>query len=95
MTWRFLALWTAATVATAAAFVMHLAVRFETVRLGYQVGEARREQRQLVETWRLLTLESALLRQPARIEEFARNSLGMGRPVASQVLVRALPAEWP
>jgi cell division protein FtsL len=74
---RFLALWLAAVLATAAAFIAHLAVRFETVRLGYQVGEARKEQRDLVEQRRLLSIEAATLRQAARIEAVARGALGM------------------
>ena len=35
---RFLPLWCVAVLATATAFVVHLAIRFETVRLGYEVG---------------------------------------------------------
>ena len=64
---RFLALWTIAVLATAAAFVAHLALRFETVRLGYDVGHARREQQSLVEQRRLLSLEAATLGQADRV----------------------------
>ena len=74
---RSLALWTAAVVATAVAFVVHLTLRFENVRLGYAVGEARREQQQLVEARRLLSLEIATLTQPDRIETIARGAFGM------------------
>lgn len=77
---RFLALWIAAVVACAAAFVVHLAMRYETVSLGYQVGAARKAQSRLIEQKRLLVLEAATLRQPDRIEAVARGSLQMEFP---------------
>jgi len=83
---RFLALWTVAVLATAASFVMHLALRFETVRLGYEVGTARKEQRRLVEARRLLSLEAATLRQADRVEAVARGSLAMELPEPSRVI---------
>jgi cell division protein FtsL len=83
---RFLALWTVAVLATAASFVMHLALRFETVRLGYEVGAARKEQRRLVEARRLLSLEAATLRQADRVEAVARGSLEMEVPDPSRVI---------
>ncbi|NOY89704.1 MAG: cell division protein FtsL [Deltaproteobacteria bacterium] len=83
---RFLALWLAAVIATAAAFVVHLAVRFETVDLGYQVDSARREQRRLVESRRLLSLEAATLSQGDRVEAVARGTLHMAPPEPSQVI---------
>jgi len=83
---RFLALWTAAVLATAAAFVVHLAMRFETVRLGYDVGRARREQRSLIESRRLLAIEAATLRQAARIETVARGALEMDVPEPARIV---------
>lgn len=74
---RFLALWTVAVLASAAAMIVHLTLRFETIRLGYDVGQARREQRELVESQRLLALEAATLRQPDRVETVARGALKM------------------
>ena len=74
---RFLALWTAAVLAVAISFIVHLTLRFETVRLGYDVGDARREQRSLIESRRLLSLESATLRQPDRVETVARGAFSM------------------
>ena len=56
---------------------MHLTLRFENVRLGYAVGEARRAQHQLVEARRLFSLEVATLTQPARVETIARGAFGM------------------
>lgn len=83
---RFVALWLAAVVATAAAFLVHLALRFETVDLGYQVDHARREQRQLVESRRLLQLEAASLSQGDRVEAVARGTLHMAPPEPEQVV---------
>lgn len=77
---RFLALWMAAVLACAAAFIVHLAMRYETVSLGYQVGAARKRQLQLVEQKRLLALEAATLRQPDRVEAVARGTLQMRFP---------------
>ena len=83
---RFLLLWAAAVLATAAAFVVHLALRFETVRLGYEVGEARREQRRLIEQRRLLAIEAATMRQSERVEAVARSSLGMDVPDSTRIV---------
>ena len=83
---RFLALWAAAVLATSAAFVAHLSLRLETVRLGYEVGQARREQRRLVEQRRLLSIEAATLREPERVEAVARGTLGMDVPDPSRVV---------
>jgi cell division protein FtsL len=83
---RFLVLWAAAVLATAAAFVAHLSLRLETVRLGYDVGLARREQQRLVEQRRLLSIEAATLREPSRVEAVARGSLAMEVPDPSRVV---------
>jgi cell division protein FtsL len=83
---RFLALWTVAVIATAASFIVHLALRFETVRLGYDVGAARREQRELIESQRLLSLEAATLSEPQRIETVARGSFDMDVPEAPRIV---------
>jgi cell division protein FtsL len=83
---RFLALWTVAVMATAASFIVHLTLRFETVRLGYDVGDARREQRGLIESRRLLALEAATLSEPDRVETVARGAFEMDLPEASRVI---------
>lgn len=83
---RFLVLWFAAVVATAAAVVVHLSVRAEVVRLGYSVGDSRREQRRLVESRRQLSLEAATLRQSARVETVARGSLRMNVPTPARII---------
>jgi cell division protein FtsL len=83
---RFLALWTVAVLATAASFIAHLTLRFETIRLGYNVGDARKVQRELIESKRLLSLEAATLRQADRIETVARGSLSMDVPNPIQII---------
>jgi cell division protein FtsL len=83
---RFLMLWTAAVIAAAASFVVHLTLRFETVRLGYDVGEARREQRRLLEARRLLSLEVATLSQPDRVEAVARGAFDMDQPKPPRII---------
>jgi cell division protein FtsL len=83
---RFLVLWTVAVLATAVSFVVHLTLRFETVRLGYQVSEARRMQRELIDSQHLLSLEAATLRQPDRVEAVARGRLGMDVAKPAQII---------
>lgn len=83
---RFLALWTAAVLAAAASFIVHLTLRFENVRLGYDVGDARKEQRKLTESQRLLAIEAATLRQSDRVETVARTTLQMDVPDAPRII---------
>jgi len=83
---RFLTLWCVAVFATAVAFVVHLAIRFETVRLGYEVSEERGRQRQLLQDRRLLSIEAATLRQSGRIETIARGTLGMEVPKPTRIV---------
>jgi cell division protein FtsL len=83
---RVLLLWTAAVLASAAAFIVHLTLRFETIRLGYEVGDARAEQRELIESRRLLSLEAATLSQSDRVEAVARGVFDMDVPAPSRVV---------
>src|SRR4051812_3911289 len=79
-------LWLSAVAAAAAAFMVHLTLRFENVRLGYDVGSARHEQRSLLETRRLLSLEAATLSQPERIELLAR-AMNMELPQPNRIVM--------
>ncbi len=83
---RFLILWSVAVIAAAAAYVAHLSLRHHTVQLGYEVGQARRAQRRLIEQRRLLAIEAATLRQPERVETIARGRLGMDVPEPARVV---------
>ena len=83
---RFLALWSVAVLATGAAFVTYLALRFESVRLGYQLDQANKEHRRLSELTRMLTLEAQTLREHARVQAIAERSLGMQAPDRTRVV---------
>ncbi len=82
----FLALWTAAVIATVAAFVVHLALRGKTVDLGYKLGRAHAEQARLREVKRVLSLEAASYETPQRVEMVARELLGMTPPPSERVI---------
>jgi cell division protein FtsL len=84
---RFLMLWSVAVLATGAACVAHLALRQRTVQLGYDVGDARRAQRRLLEQRRLLAIEAATLTQAERVETVARGSLDMAIPEPARVII--------
>jgi cell division protein FtsL len=83
---RFLPLWCVAVLASAAAFVVHLSIRFETVRLGYEVSEERGRQHELLQSRRMLSIEAATLRQSGRIETIARGTLGMEVPKPTRIV---------
>lgn len=83
---RFIGLWLAAVVASAAAFVVHLTMRFENVRLGYAVSELRTEQRRLLEARRALEIEAETLRDPERIERIARELLHMETATSARIV---------
>jgi cell division protein FtsL len=83
---RFILLYAAAVAAVAMASIGYLALRFETVRLGYEVAEARRTQRRLIEDRRELEIEAASLRQPRRIESIARDALDMEIPSPDRIV---------
>ena len=90
---RFLALWTVAVVASGAAFVTYLALRFETVRLGYALDEANREHKRLAELSRMLALETQTLRQRARVQAIAERTLGMTVPERQRVIAMGGPVQ--
>jgi cell division protein FtsL len=83
---NFVTLWSVAVFATAAAFIVHLTLRFDILRLGYTLSKERASQEQLVEQRRLLTLEAATLRQMDRVEAVARGAFGMDVAPAPRVI---------
>ncbi|MCU0686028.1 MAG: cell division protein FtsL [Polyangiaceae bacterium] len=85
----FLALWTLAVCATAAAFVLFLAMRSRSMHLGYELGRARSEQSRLREARRVLELEVASYQTPQRVEAVARALLGMAPPAPDRVIAIA------
>ena len=84
---RYLSWWIMAVMATGLAFVSYLALRFETVRMGYEMDEATREHRRLSELQRLVALEVQTLRERQRVHAIAERSLGMASPELSRVVM--------
>jgi cell division protein FtsL len=84
---RHRAWWVVAVLATGACFVSYLALRFETVRLGYELDEATREHKHLSELKRLVALEAQTLRERQRVHAIAERSLGMAAPDLTRVVV--------
>jgi cell division protein FtsL len=62
------------------AFVFHLHIRFEGVRLGYQTSQARVQRARLLVERRELRLELASLKAPKHVESEARKKLDMEMP---------------
>lgn len=83
---RTLSLWLAAVMTTGVFYVSYLALRFETLRIGYEVSRARAENERLLATHRLIALEVQSLRERQRVATIASRSLGMGAPGVSQVV---------
>jgi cell division protein FtsL len=71
----------------AAAFVFHLNVRFEGVRLGYDTSQARAIRSRLIVERRELRLELATLKAPERVEAEARERLSMEVPDYRRIVV--------
>jgi len=61
--------------------------RIQTIQLGYEISNALKEGRALVETNKKLRLEMATLKSYARIERIATEELGMSKPRPDQVIV--------
>ncbi len=64
----------------AGAFVLHLGVRYEGIRLGYETSKARALRTRMLLERRELRLELASLKSPQQIEAEARERLGMVAP---------------
>lgn len=60
--------------------------QYKWIQHGYEIAEARQSLEQLKEEGRKLSVERANLSSPARIEELARDYLGMVPPGPSQYL---------
>jgi cell division protein FtsL len=61
--------------------------RIKVIQLGYEVSNALKEGRVLVEANKKLRLEIATLKSYTRIERFATEELGMSKPKPDQVIV--------
>lgn len=84
---RFVALFTLAVVAAGSAFVVHLALRFQNVAMGYEVERARREGAVLRAQINVSRLELAARRAPQTLEAVGRDELGMIEPDRVPTLV--------
>jgi len=82
---RVMVLWVVAVVAATAAFLAHLTVRLETVRLGYHLAQERKEQRKLIEYRRVLQIELNVLKNVERLRTVAERDLGMTKPEDSHL----------
>ena len=61
-------------------------VRLQTVHAGYELSTARRLAHRLEQEQRELEIEVATLTSPRRLEQIARERLGMGPPTPGQIV---------
>jgi cell division protein FtsL len=83
---NLLALWVVAVFATSCACITYLALRHETLRLGYALDAATKLERQKSEQLRMLALEAQTLREHARVAAIAERTLGMAVPDKQRVV---------
>ena len=77
----------------AAVGVLHVSSRVMVVDAGYRLSKLEAQQRQLSLENQKLQIELATLKSPARLEQLAREQLGMRPPPPGGVIaVRAVPA---
>jgi len=69
----------------AAVMFLYAWQHFQCIQLSYQIESLKAQKAQMAELNRQLTLESAGLRAPARIDEIARQQLGLTAPVPGQL----------
>lgn len=81
----FLPLWTLSVVAATAALCLHLAIRVESMQIGYQLGDLQNHLARLREVHRVLELEAASHKTPERVDFVARQLLGMSEPSEDRI----------
>ena len=84
---RLLSLFGLAVLAAGMAFVVHLALRFQNIAMGYEVERSRHEAMYLREHINEVRLELAARRAPQVLEDTGRNELGMVEPDRVPTLV--------
>jgi cell division protein FtsL len=62
-------------------------LRIQVIQLGYEISNALKEERALIEANKKLRLEIATLKSYGRIEKFAVEELKMAKPKPEQVIV--------
>jgi cell division protein FtsL len=68
-------------------FVFHVWSRLYVFRTGYEIYQQEKTKQELLEENRILTMEVASLKSPARIERIARDDLGLRSPRPEQVVM--------
>jgi cell division protein FtsL len=61
--------------------------RIQVIQLGYDISNALKEEKALIEANKKFRLEIATLKSYVRIEKFATEELRMGKPKPGQVIV--------
>lgn len=79
------ALMIVAMVIVGSAAVCQVWIRLRVIDYGYKISKATREHNQLLELNRRLRLELALLKNPERITQIARNELNLQSPNPDQI----------
>ena len=69
------------------AVLVHVWLRLQVVHMGYVLSTTSKLQNQLEQERQELTVESATLTSPDRLEAMARKRLGLAPPEKSQVIV--------
>ncbi|MDX2051471.1 MAG: hypothetical protein SFV15_03710 [Polyangiaceae bacterium] len=82
----FLTLWTLAVLAATSAFVLFLALRVNSIEIGYELGRVHTKVARLREVKRVLELELASQKTPERIEFVARALFDMSPPEPSRLI---------
>lgn len=67
--------------------VFHVWSRFKLIDLNLQLSEATRLVREAEQEQKRLKLEAASLRNPSRVESFAKQELNMALPTEQQVIL--------
>lgn len=67
--------------------LFYLWSRLEVVSLGYEIAEANKERKSLMDDNKRLKLESLSLKSPQRIEAIATDRLGLVYPKREQVII--------
>jgi len=79
--------------ALAACLLFYAWQHFECIQIRYQIEQLSSERTQAAELNEQLHLEVATLRSPGRVDEIARNQLGLTVPVPGQVAPVNAPSD--
>jgi cell division protein FtsL len=85
--WNLLILFTLLALFFIGGSLFYVWSRIQVIQLGYEISNALKEERALLETNKKLRLEIATLKSCARIEKIAVEELKMVKPKPEQVIV--------